>query len=175
MERQISSEKVLTGTASSQPLGTPKVTVNPPSTPETETLPHSASSTGYLERLKNSHRISTRYDRRRFDESVDLPTASGELANFIFSDDGHKIAMNSGDHFDYNTDDDKVPRGDGPVESVLRALPSFNEQSSRTGMICIHVDRAWDLPETLADTNPFVVIDWAGIQFISNVCHRWII
>jgi Ca2+-dependent lipid-binding protein len=43
------------------------------------------------------------------------------------------------------------------------SLPITQLHGPPINMVCVQVIRSWDLPETLTDTNPYVIIDWGKL------------
>jgi len=99
----------------------------------------------YLDRIKHSKRIATRFDIKRIDDNVEFLNDS----DFMFVDE-----------LSLDTTSNSCMLSD-------KASSIMSPVSTVQPMICVCVIKAWDLPETLADTNPFVIIDWGGTLCIN--------
>jgi hypothetical protein len=95
------------------------------------------SPSNFLDRLKSSKRIATRHDIREL-QSGQNPS---DAADLVFKEE---MSLNL-------------------LEESFE--PSLDISLS-SPMICVHVIKAFDLSETLSDTNPFLVFDWGGLIII---------
>ena len=124
----------------------------------------------FQERIKNSKRIATKYDMLLADEGDDddLSFVKRETS---FDDDNYNA-----DRTDINENKNKnknisnmsswVNKSDSnhlEDSSSSISLPITQLNSPPINMVCVQVIRSWDLPETLTDTNPYVIIDWGKL------------
>lgn len=114
-----------------------------------EALSQEASNKTYLARVEQSKRIATRFDFKRVDDNDVF-----DDSDFFFTDeisihsvdDASDVLLENGSEFRCC----KIPPC--PISFTPTPVP----------MLCIRVIKAWSLPETLGDTNPFVILDWGG-------------
>jgi hypothetical protein len=133
----------------SKPAQESTTTVPEDITRNREVLKQQASAKTYLAKVKHGKRIATRFDFERVDD------------NDVF-DDSDLIFVNE---TSMHTVDDvsDVLLEDGSESQYCNMLPNpISFTSTPVHMMCIRVVKAWNLPETLGDTNPFVIIDWGG-------------